>query len=192
VRHRDLLIALSDFPPLRVEGYFERHVSLQWEELRASTAGGRWSAPGSFEALYLGRPRESVVVEAYRHLVDDEMDSAPDLAASILERRVVTCEVDVPNVLDLRSEQAHSRLGLTETTLCSEVGDYEFCQRIGAAAHQLRLAGVLAPAATRLGETLALFPTNTPIDYWPKVVKRELWHGLPADPRRLRLADEAT
>jgi hypothetical protein len=192
VKHRDLLIALSDFPPLRVEGHFERHVSLQWEELRASAAGGRWSEPGSFEALYLGRPRDSVVVEAYRHLVDDEMDSAPDLAASILERRVLTCAIDVPNVLDLRSEQSYTRLGLTDRILSSEVGDYEVCQRIGAAAHQLRLSGVLAPAATRLGETLALFPTNMPIDHWPQVVKRELWHGLPADPRRLRLADEAT
>jgi hypothetical protein len=45
-------------------------------------------------------------------------------------------------------------------------------------------------AATRLGETLALFPTNLPIEQWPTVIARDVWHGLPADPRRLRAIDE--
>jgi hypothetical protein len=32
--------------------------------------------------LYLGLPRDSVVVEAYRHLVEDELDDATALAAT--------------------------------------------------------------------------------------------------------------
>jgi hypothetical protein len=55
----------------------------------------------------------------------------------------------------------------------------------------ISLAGIIAPAATRLGETLALFPINLPIEQWPTVVARDIWRGLPADPRRLRAVDDA-
>lgn len=191
MRHPELVRAIADLEPIRVQGRFERHSSLRWEELRASASGGRWGAPGAFEVLYLGRPRDSVVVEAYRHLVDDELDAPDDLAATVLERRFVTCDVDVPEVLDLRPAANAEAVGLTAKDLHSDVGDWEACQAVAAAAHQLGLAGIIAAAATRLGETLAIYPANASIDAWPKVVAREIWHGLPADPRRLRLADES-
>ena len=82
-------------------------------------------------------------------------------------------------------------MGLSDSDLRSPVGNYRACQVVGAAAHQLELAGVLAPAATGSGETLALFSEHVPLEQWPEVVARELWHGLPADPRRLRMVDEA-
>lgn len=180
--------------PTSTRSEYEEHssdTSLRWEELKASAAGGRWGASRAFEVLYLGRPPDSVVIEAYRHLVDDELDDAHALAASVLERRIVTCEVDVPDVLDLRPSTAQTALALTETQLFSDVGDYTACQAVGAAAHQLGLTGLIAPAATRLGETLALFPTNLQIEHWPTVISRDIWHGLPADPRRLRLVNES-
>jgi hypothetical protein len=96
------------------------------------------------------------VIEAYRHLVDDELDDAGTLAASVLERRIVTCKIDVAKILDLRESAARAALSLTDTRLFSEVGDYTACQAIGAAAHQLGLAGLIAPAASERGETLAL------------------------------------
>ena len=191
MNHRELLIALADLEPTRIKGQFERHCSLKWEELQPSSAGGRWGAPRAYEVLYLGRPPSSVVAEAYRHLVDDELDY-PALAAQVLERRVITCEVDVPGILDLRPAAARDRLGLTDEVLTSDVGDYELCQRVGAAAHQLRASGLIAPSASRLGNTLALFTLNLPAEDWPRVVNRSIWHGLPPDPRRLRLADEET
>lgn len=98
--------------------------------------------------------------------------------------------VTVPNVLDLRPSSARARVGLADAQLRSPLGDYAPCQAIGAAAHQLGLGGILAPAATGLGETLALFPLNVAIDDWPVIVSSEIWHELPADPRRLRLADD--
>lgn len=189
MKHRDLLIALADLEPIRVQGRFERHLSLKWEELQPSAAGGRWNAPQTFEVLYLGRPRDSVVVEAYRHLVDDELDF-PDMAARVLERRIITCEVDVPGILDLRPIAARDALGLRDEVLCSAAGNYAPCQQIGAAAHQLRANGLVIPAATKLGETLALFPANLPADNWPMVVERGIWHGLPPDPRQLRLVQD--
>ena len=190
MRHRDLLAAIADLEPVQIERVFERHCSLRWEELKASAAGGRWGAPRAFEVLYLGRPRDSVIVEAYRHLVDDELDDAEELAAAVLERRIITCAIDVPNLLDLRPVTARGSVGLTERDLSSDVDDYAACQRAGAAAHQLGLSGIVAPSATRLGETLALYTTNLPVENWPIVTARDIWHGLPADPCRLRAVDE--
>lgn len=188
---RALLVAVADLTPITVQGSFERHCSLRRDSLQASSSGGRWGARGGYEVLYLGRPRDSVVVEAYRHLVEDDLDAPAELAATVLERRIVTCDVSVPNILDLRPTSARERLQLGDASLRSDVGDYDPCQAIGAAAHQLRLSGILAPAATFLGETLALFPMNLPAEHWPTVTATDIWHGLPADPRRLRLADDA-
>jgi RES domain len=190
VRQRDLLAAIADLDTIRLRGTFERHTSLRWEELRPSAAGGRWGARRAHEVLYLGRPRGSVVIEAYRHLVDDELDDTGGLAASVLERRIVTCKVDVPNVLDLRSHSVRNAVSMTDAQLRSDVGDYAACQAIGAAAHQLGLAGLIAPAASGQGETLALLTANLPAEHWPKVTERDIWRGLPPDPRRLRLVDE--
>jgi len=55
--------------------------------------------------LYLGRPTHSVVVEAYRHLVDDDEDLDGTMVGP---RHLLTCEVAVSDVLDLRDP--HSRL----------------------------------------------------------------------------------
>lgn len=189
MRHRDLLRALTGVEPVRVQGTFERHSSLRFEALLGSAAGGRWGARGAFAVLYLGRPRESVVIEAYRHLVDDELDEARALAATVLERRLSTCRVDVPGVLDLRPPGAQAALGLSARQLRSAVGDYGPCHAVGAGAHEFGLAGILAPAATRLGETLALYPANLPVERWPTVTARDTWHGLPPDPRGPRPLD---
>jgi hypothetical protein len=191
VRQRDLLAAVARIDSIRVQGTFGRHTSLRWDELKPSAAGGRWGARRAYAVLYLGRPRSSVVIEAYRHLVDDELDDTGALAASVLERRIVTCRLDVPEVLDLRESTTRAALSLTDAQLFSEVGDYATCQAIGAAVHQLGLAGLIAPAASRRGETLALFPANLSDEHWPKVTERDIWRGLPPDPRRLRLIDEA-
>jgi RES domain-containing protein len=190
VRHGDLLAAISDLEPVEVSGDFERHCGLRWNDLAPSAAGGRWGARRAFEVLYLGRPRQSVVVEAYRHLVDDELDRAAQLAATVIERRVLTCEVQVDNVLDLRPQQARTAVELADDELFSEPGEYDRCQAIGAAAHQLGHHGVIAPSASRLGETLALFSTNLPVEQWPTVKARDIWRGLPPDPRILRAVED--
>jgi hypothetical protein len=183
VKQQDLLAAISKLQPVRVEGRFERHTSLRWEELKGSAAGGRWGARRAFEVLYLGRPRDSVIVEAYRHLVEDELDDPNALAATVLERRLLTIEVEVPNVLDLREEANCAALDLSDAQLLSDVGDYMACQAVGAAAHAAGLAGLIAPAATRIGETLGLFPANLASTSSLKVTKDEIWRGLPPDPR---------
>jgi RES domain-containing protein len=190
VRHGELLVAISDLDPVKVSGDFERHCSLRWDELKPSAAGGRWGQRRAFEVIYLGQPRDSVVAEAYRHLVDDELDSPQQLAASVIERRVLTCSVSVENILDLRPEAARVALGLTDADIFSGPGYYDRCQAIGSAAHQLGRYGVIAPSASRLGETLALFTMNLPVEQWPTVKSRDIWRGLPVDPRRLRAVED--
>ncbi len=132
---------------------------------------------GRLLVLYLGRPRESVVGEAYRHLVDDVEGMTGDLVGP---RRLFTCEVQVTKVLDLREPDSRNAVGLDLDDLS---GPYAPCQRIGQAAHQLELHGVIAPAATRLGVTLALFERHLPESELPRLVHQEAWASLPPDPR---------
>lgn len=182
---RDLAINIAACTPTVIQGRFQRHSSLNWAPLTGSASGGRWGRPNAYSVLYLGRPDASVVVEAYRHLVDDIDGMRPDL---VRPRRVVTCEINVTNLLDLRDAEHRLRIGLTNDDLESPVGDYETCQQIGAVAHQLGLHGVVAPSASQYGETLALFEQHLPANELPiQVGDGSVWEGLPTDPRRTTL-----
>jgi RES domain-containing protein len=164
-----------------VAGVFFRHAYLGTRGLRGSDSGGRWGPPRAFPVLYLGRPPESIVVEAYRHLVDPVEGMRGDLVAP---RRFYTCQVGVTRILDLRVPESLLRVRLTNNDLS---GSHERCQSVGLAAHQLGLHGILAPAATQLGETLALFERHLPAEELPVVTQEVVWEKLPADPRRFRI-----
>lgn len=173
---------------VEVRGRWQRHVSLRHRSValagRASSA--RWGSRHGFPVLYLGRPRHSVIVEAYRHLVDPVIDGVPPWQPRVL----ITCEVAAHDILDLTSAVNRSAVGLTRQDLESETFDedsYARCRDVAQATHQLGLHGILAPAATRLGETLALFPKRLAADERPVLVDEEIWSEHPPDPRRLRL-----
>lgn len=184
-----LATRIAAAPRTAINGQFERHQSVSMRLVTGSDGGGRWSPPRKFPVLYIGRPRDSVVVEAYRHLVDP----FPGMTgAMVAPRRIVTLEVDATEILDLRTATALGQVGLTRDELESPVGDYGPCQRVGQVAHQLGLHGVIAPAATGLGETLALFERHLPATEIPVIVTEEVIDGLPADPRRLRLVDPSS
>jgi hypothetical protein len=136
--------------------------------------------------LYLGRPRASVTIEAYRHLVDP-FAAEGMTAEMVAPRRLVLCEVAVTNILDLRDPSTLAPLGLTEAHLRSPIGEYDQCWSVARVAHQLELHGILAPAATAFGETLALFDHHLPPTEMPILVGEETWERLPADPRQLRV-----
>lgn len=188
--HRELAIAIGRAPLSDVDGAFERHVSHRWEAraFAGSSSGGRWGAPGAFPVIYLGRPRSAVVVEAYRHLVDPVEGMTGDLVKG---RVLLGADVTVHSILDLRTDAAMLQVGLTREDIVSEVGDYDECQRVGHVAHQLGLHGVIAPAASGLGETLALFPRHLAPSELPIQTYREEWSALPSDPRRLRVISDA-
>jgi hypothetical protein len=76
--------------------------------------------------------------------------------------------------------------------MTSDVGDYAPCHRVAQAAHQLELHGILAPAATGVGETLALFERRLPAEEQPELIEVTTWDGLPADPRPRRSRFDTT
>jgi RES domain-containing protein len=183
VADRTSAVAVAAAGTTTVEGTFQRQVSPRHRTLSGSAAGGRWGPEGAYPVLYLGRPTDSIIVEAHRHLVEPVEGMRPEFVGP---RRLLTCEVRVTNILDLREPQVWRSLDLTFDDLMSDVGDYAPCQRIGQAAHQLGLHGVIAPAASGLGETLAIFERRLPADEQPVLVGETTWETLPADPRASR------
>lgn len=185
---RSLAIAVARAGAVAIDGTFCRHASLRHRPLTGSAAGGRWGPEGAFPVFYLARPADSVIIEAYRHLVEAVEGMRPELVAP---RRLLTCEVRVTMILDLRNPENQATVGLTGKDLFSPVGDYVPCHGVAQAAHQLGLHGVIAPSATGVGETLALFERHLPPEEQPVLVEEERWERLPADPRRPRLVEPA-
>lgn len=117
------------------------------------------------------------------------------MPAHLVKPRVLyRVQVEVENVLDLRSAYARGETGLDDDDIASPVGDYRACQRVAATAHQLEYHGIIAPAATGLGETLALFRQRVSIVELPVVVDRQQWSQLPprpgTEPARLSIVSD--
>lgn len=185
---RNIALAVSRCGTTTVKGEFQRHVSTKVRTVTGSSAGGRWGATGAYPVLYLGRPVDSVIIEAYRHLVDEVEGMRADAVAP---RLLLTIGVDLSTVLDLRILEHQELVGLVPSDLTTPVGDYDRCQRVAQAAHQLGLRGIIAPAATGLGETLAVFELHLPAKEQPHLIHEETWARLPSDPRVPRLIDLA-
>jgi hypothetical protein len=182
-----LAVLVAASPRTDVDGVWYRHVAARRaaHALAGRQGVGRWSTRSGFPVLYLGRPTDSVVVEAYRHLIDPVEDGR--ILAALEPRTLVTCKVGVTDVLDLREASARMQLDLPLATLQSDTSDrraYDRCQEVAQVAHQLGLRGIVAPAATKLGETLVLFIDVLPRAQHPaRSAPDVLWERLPADPR---------
>jgi len=160
-----------------VHGTFHRHAAPNRDAFAGGT-GGRWGR--DFAVIYMGRPPDSVVVEAYRHLVE-ETGVPPE---HVRPRVFYTVRVDVQRVLDLTVAEHRDAVGLGVADLQTEVDDYAACQAVAGVAHHLGVHGILAPSASGLGQTLAIFRSLVTAAELPVVTSQELWTGLPADPRR--------
>lgn len=188
---RQLARAVAQVSTLSVAGRYYRFASRKRMKtaLDGSTRGGRWGPPDGFPVLYLTEDYESCVIEAYRHATDPVTDPVkPPVRLGL-----ITCDVSVTNILDLTTATARMSLGLDPSILFSEPqkpsgAAYAACIRIAQVAHQLDRHGILAPAATNRGNTLALFTDLLPPEEQPVGVGPVThWDELPADPRRLRL-----
>lgn len=193
-------VRIAELPEASADGEWLRHAPIRRgaEALDGHTRGGRWSVKGGFPALYLGRPEDSIVVEAYRHIVDPvEFDTDVDretFLRGLVPRTVVSCTVDIDNLVDLRTALGRAQAGLTPDDLrcaTTDVASYARCQVVAQVAHQLRRYGIIAPAATGLGDTLVLFMDLIPAEQRPTRVRDDTWSTWPADPRlespRLRI-----
>lgn len=145
---------------------------------------GRWSTKDGFPVLYLGRPTVSVIVEAYRHLVDPV--EGESMLAHLEPRALVTCTVELTNLLDLREATARMQLDLPFSTLRSATSDraaYARCQAVAQVAHQIGLHGIITPAATDMGDTLAVFTDIRGFQRPSRSAPDSAWDQLPVDPR---------
>jgi hypothetical protein len=178
-------------PKAHVTGVWQRHCAINRRDqaLKGHSAYGRWGTQQGFPVLYLGRPEASVIAEAYRHIVDPVIDG--EITPHLAPRAVVTCTVDVTDVLDLREAVARAATGLTIDLLQSGTEDkdaYARCQEVSAVAHQLGFRGIIAPAATGLGETVALFTARLAADQMPvRSAEDVIWARWPHDPRASKL-----
>lgn len=183
-----LAVLVAACPQSEVGGTWQRHVAARYADqaLDGRRGTGRWSTKDGFPVLYLGRPTNSVIIEAYRHLVDPVEDER--LLAHLEPRALVSCTVAVAGLLDLRETTSRSYLDLPLTTLQSATSDrgaYARCQAVAQVAHRLGLRGIVAPAATGIGDTLALFTDILPVEQRPTRSAPDIaWDRLPADPRQ--------
>jgi RES domain-containing protein len=178
---RNLVIAVSGLPRVSVDEDYWRH-ALRKEWLNSGSAtGGRWGPAGAYPVCYLGRPVESTVAEAHRNLVEGVEGMRPEVVGP---RWCGRLRVIAENVLDLRELKSRLALGLANEDLA---GPWEKCQPIGQAAHQLGMHGLIVPAATGIGLTLALFERHLAPEERPVLVEAERWEHLPPDPRKPRL-----
>jgi hypothetical protein len=100
---------------------------------------------------------------------------------------LVTCEVGVSRILDLRLAGNRKLAGLSKSQMQSETYDtaaYAACQNVSAVAHQLGYHGLVAPAATKMGEALTLFMDVLPASEQPVRISDKTWPVLPPDPRK--------
>lgn len=174
-------------PRAEVDGVWQRHVAARHaaQALDGRQGTGRWSTKNGFPVLYLGRPTDSVIVEAYRHLVDPVQDE--NMLAHLEPRALVTCTVGYADLLDLREAASRMQLDLPFEVLRSATSDraaYARCQEVAQVAHQMGLSGIIAPAATEMGETLALFTDVTGFQRPTRSAPDTAWDQLPADPRQ--------
>lgn len=186
----NLASVIASLGSTRVHGDFFRYTSVHSTLTTVNTAGGRWHPPNSFQAVYFADGRESAISEAYRRIVNAFDPPLPPAGVTL---RLWRLGIDANEVLDLRQRDAWQKLGLTLDDLRSPLRHYEACQLVGKTAHQLGLQGIIAPAATGIGNHLSLFDEHAKPQAQPKVISDEILNGLPPDPRRLRLVgdDEA-
>lgn len=115
---------------------------------------------------------------------------------AFVSRILVTAHIAVTDIVDFRTAAGRAQAGLVLKDLQSATTDkdaYRRCQLVAQLAHQLGRRGIVAPAATGLGETLVLFTDLLPADQAPVRARDDrLWRTLPPDPRqprRLRAVD---
>lgn len=146
--------AVDQLGPSTWAGTAYRHTSQRRNALAgagAAKSGGRWNPPG-LSTIYLAAPREICLAELGR--MAEGQGRGP---ASFLPRALHTIVVNDLVVLDLTADGALAAVGLTNDDLS---GLWDPCQAVGAAAHFLRLAGVVAPSATGSGIVIAAFESH--------------------------------
>lgn len=123
-----LLDVLGALDPVSIKAQVYRAVFQGRDPTVGSLAGGRWSPPQTFEALYTSLTPDCAVAEVLFHLKRQPV--FPSRPVELHTLGVVT-----RNTIDISTDNAVETFGLDEKTLTSL--DYTRCQEIGHAAEFL-------------------------------------------------------
>lgn len=147
IHDRELLDALEAINPEKYDGETWRTSWASRDPLVGNKAGGRWTPPDSFEALYTSLEADGSLAETYYHL--SKAPIFPSANVKLFRLQVVT-----ENTLRL-DQEALINLGIDKTQF--QRMDYVHSQEIGAAAHMLEFDSLLVPSARSAFLNLVLF-----------------------------------
>jgi len=153
-RSNQLALAVDSLPGKQIDGVWFRHQASNWRYSSpgagARSHGGRWNPAQSFPTLYLAED-DGVAFAELQRLADKNGISPSDM----LPRDLLSYDVELEDVIDLRELEAQETVGLKDIE--GELTPLKLCQDIGAVANHLGREGVLAPSAAGSGLTLAVF-----------------------------------
>ena len=150
-RHdRELLDALESQPSEIFSGETWRVTTKGRDALRGSTAGGRWSPPGEFEALYTSLARAGALAEIGYRL------SLEPVWPSRLEHELHRITARTTNTI--RFATIGSLSPFSVDTGRYKTFDYTVTQAIAAAAFFLDFDGLIVPSARSNDLNLVIFP----------------------------------
>jgi RES domain-containing protein len=119
----------------------------------ARQSGGRFNPPRSFPVLYLCLSQLCAVAELRRLAARQ-----PIGLDGLLPRHLYVYDALLDRVLDLADASTRNHVGVQLDALVDD--DWTTCQILGVAAHALGTQAIRTPAATGVGEVLAVFPEN--------------------------------
>ena len=154
----DLVQRVDQLGQAHWSGQTHRYTAAKRDPLSGAGArlfGGRWNPKDIFATVYLAVPLNACLGEVSRTAASQ--GTTPEVLLQA-DYRLHTIDVSEIPVLDLRSDEALTHVGLTRSDL--EDPDWTACQSVGNAAWFLGHAGVLAPSATGEGNVLAAFETR--------------------------------
>jgi RES domain-containing protein len=150
VHDRALLDALDDIDPIPFDGPVWRVTREGRNPLLGSGAGGRWSPPGEFEALYTSLDPEGALAEIGYRL------SLEPVWPSRVRHQIHMIQLLLERTLQLADLSQLSPLGVEVARYRSF--DYAQTRAIASAAHFLEFDGLLIPSARCDSSNLVVFP----------------------------------
>lgn len=157
--------ALDSLTPIVYSGALWRTSSPNRDPLLGGTGGGRWSVPGSTEALYTSLEANTSLSELYYHL-----STAPVFSSMPVQ----LCEIRANklSVLDLRDGGLLKNLGIDDPASTSS--QYlDKSRAIGAIAEFLEFHGIIVPSVRTNGDNLVLYPGNLDLNENLKVIQQQ-------------------
>ena len=133
-----ILDVLSAIAPVALEATVFRAVFQGRDPAIGTLAGGRWSPPQTFEALYTSLSAECAIAEVQFHL--ERQSIFPSRPVEVHTLGIIT-----ERTIDISTESARNALGIDSATLTSL--NYEVCQNVGHAAEFLGFDSLQVPSA---------------------------------------------